>query len=488
MIQSLGLMLGLTLITNTLIVMRLPNQIMVVAEPEQEEEIPLNLSLVHDVVEALSEIISIRDYPQGRWFGTDGEHRAARNISVWMNETNLWTRFENVSSNTSWQYLKDLRLFYFDDDLQIINRTLNITYKGIRTPTNEFFISPRWNHTTFGMINTTNLGILNNTLLEPFIERYLNRSQLSTNFTEHDLQIVPRPHNISDNITHLIENHLNTILSILLNGDTTLLFIYLMTQFALENHLNYADMIQNPSNASTIPGFLQDTAGSCCQNPYVYIAEDPTFNPDPEQYIGENITEGIIQFLNEHHLARQPLLGSLADSLYKNIRIIEMQFWGLSPNFKGLILYDHNNNTYNEAYDPYCSRPIIYINRTNGLNILSDLKNNEIQNYTIDYHLEQYWNENIRSWNIIGQLNGTNPNKTILCGCLYDGLWNQASADSAVGMGIMLAIARYYKDNNITPMYTLRFVAFSGEEAGGRGAYSYAQEHKNDTIPIIIDL
>ena len=55
-------------------------------------------------------------------------------------------------------------------------------------------------------------------------------------------------------------------------------------------------------------------------------------------------------------------------------------------------------------------------------------------------------------------------------------------------MGVLLAIARYFNDHHITPKTNIRFVAFSGEEAGGRGAFSYEKDHENDTIPLIIDL
>ncbi|HVQ01398.1 MAG TPA: PKD domain-containing protein [Candidatus Thermoplasmatota archaeon] len=160
-----------------------------------------------------------------------------------------------------------------------------------------------------------------------------------------------------------------------------------------------------------------------------------------------------------------------------------MLCWSFKPRFQGLLLYDHNEDTFNEDRIIYNARPIIYINRTVGLKI-----RNDTEHYRIDYTLNQKWNESIQSSNVIGQINGTNHNKNILIGCLYDGVYNQASADSSVGIGIMLAIAKYFKENDITPMYNLRFVAFSGEEAGAHGAYSYAKQHEFDSIPIVIDL
>jgi hypothetical protein len=114
-----------------------------------------------------------------------------------------------------------------------------------------------------------------------------------------------------------------------------------------------------------------------------------------------------------------------------------------------------------------------------------------LDDHYLNYTLDQEWNENVESYNVIGQLNTTetnNPNEYMLIGCLYDGWHNQASGDSAIGMGVLLAIAKYFKDYNIIPKTNIRFVAFSGEEAGGRGAFSYEKDHENDTIPLIIDL
>jgi len=130
---------------------------------------------------------------------------------------------------------------------------------------------------------------------------------------------------------------------------------------------------------------------------------------------------------------------------------------------------------------------MIYINRSLGQAMVDDM-----QNYTLSYTLEQEWKEDVVSYNVIGQLNGTSASDDyVLIGCLYDGWFNQAVADSAIGMGIMLAIAKCLQElneTNVRPKTTIRFVAFSGEEAGLRGAYSYLKEHQNDNISLIIDL
>jgi len=153
------------------------------------------------------------------------------------------------------------------------------------------------------------------------------------------------------------------------------------------------------------------------------------------------------------------------------------------PNCKGLILYDFNDNTYDMNYGVFEALPTLHINNSIGEKI-----NASLNDYNISYHINQQWTESIESYNVIGQINGTNPNKTIIISCLYDGWWNQATGDSAIGMAIVLAIAKYMKENNITPKYNLKFIAFGGEEYGMRGAYYYEAKHRNENIPLVIDL
>jgi hypothetical protein len=127
--------------------------------------------------------------------------------------------------------------------------------------------------------------------------------------------------------------------------------------------------------------------------------------------------------------------------------------------------------------------PVIFINGTHGNQILDN-----IHTTTIDYQLTQQLNTSVTSYNIIGQLNGTDPTKTIILDSLYDSVWTQGTADSAIGMSIVLGIAKYYTDNNITPKYNIQFIAFCGEEYGFRGALYHEATHKNQNIHYLIDL
>jgi hypothetical protein len=201
------------------------------------------------------------------------------------------------------------------------------------------------------------------------------------------------------------------------------------------------------------------------KDPFVYIANDTTFSPWPKH---PAVFTGLIyKFINK----------TFPDS--------EMILWRLfQPNCHGVILFDYGNDTFNTGDGG--PLPIIHINRTIGAQIYANP-----QNYRIDFSLSQRWNDSVESYNVIGQLNSSvNSNKTVVISCLYDSTWCQGTADSAIGMAMVLGIAKYFHDHNDTihPNCTIQFVGFCGEEAGMRGAYFYEANHRNDHITTVIDL
>ncbi len=163
---------------------------------------------------------------------------------------------------------------------------------------------------------------------------------------------------------------------------------------------------------------------------------------------------------------------------------LELSFWyTFFSHCQGLIRYDFHNTTYNMDYTNNWKLPVIFINGTHGKHLI-----NNIETATIDYHLNQQINQSVISYNVIGQLNGTDPSKIIILDSLYDSVWTQGTADSAIGMSIVLGIAKYFTDHNITPKYTLQFIGFGGEEYGFRGAIYHENAHKSDQIYYLIDL
>ena len=217
--------------------------------------------------------------------------------------------------------------------------------------------------------------------------------------------------------------------------------------------------------------FLTEFIRRCIhREPFVYIARDTDYCIWPEP------------------IPELKLIGPIRNKMFQKMpyrEIIEMGLWSLfDPNCKGLILVDSNNKTFNShGSNLYCPLPIIYINGSVGKKILDNP-----DDYRIDFYVNQQWNESVESYNVIGQLNGTDPDETIVVSCLYDSWWCQGTGDSAIGMAIVLAIAKHMKEQNITPKCNVRFIGFCGEEYHMRGAYYYEALHRDENTSMIIDL
>jgi hypothetical protein len=150
--------------------------------------------------------------------------------------------------------------------------------------------------------------------------------------------------------------------------------------------------------------------------------------------------------------------------------------------YKGAIVYDINDDEHN-MWHSQSNVPKLGINGTIGLMI-----NNSVNDYTVDFFVNQRLNKSVESYNVIGQINGTNPNKIVIVDSLYDSWWCQGTGDSAIGMSIVMGIAKYFVENNIKPRYTIKFIGFGGEEYGYRGAKYYEVAHKSEDIIYVIDL
>lgn len=445
------------------------NNIKVLASEEDDinNDTAINTSFIREVTLALSEIVILNS--KGRGFGTVGEHLAKNYTKDWMQDLGLWTMVERISSNYSKIFYDTGRWMNLSDDLQVNNQELLILNNSIETIIEDCAIMPRWNWTA----------------LERNYSFFINRDRLTTVFEEKNLSIYPRPYSISDFLNFIISSLKVDMLNNeeIMSGNETALFDYLLSQIELYCNVSFEDLMINPENASNITGFMQDTGGAGRINDYVFIGEDMSFNPVYNHTYWDGWNDLLEFFLN--HINNTKAY-SFVESLKRQKQCIEMLFWSFSSKCKGLVLYDHNNDTYDMNYNLFYALPTIYINRSVGLDIVHNLNT-----HTLNYTLDQEWDENVESYNVIGQLNRadtSDPNEYILIGCLYDGWFNQASADSAIGIGVLLAIAKFFDDYNITPKSNIRFVAFGGEEAGGRGAFSYVYDHSEDIIPLIIDL
>ena len=206
---------------------------------------------------------------------------------------------------------------------------------------------------------------------------------------------------------------------------------------------------------------------------FVFIKTDASFIPEAEPLIKRII----FRFINHLRYIGIPMLFS------KTKKAIQLgSLYKILPNWQGTIGYDLNENTYNMGAAKH-HLPLIYINGTLGKKILED-----IDNVTIDYYINQSYNESVISYNVIGQLNGTDPTKTVIVDCLYDSWWCQGTADAAIGMAMVLGVAKYFVEHNITPKYNMKFIGFGGEEVGVKGANYYEYAHRDENIVYVIDL
>lgn len=226
-------------------------------------------------------------------------------------------------------------------------------------------------------------------------------------------------------------------------------------------------VIRKPYTYSFVTEFIRHYKND---EPFVYIAKDTDYT----EWRWEPIPE--LKFI-----------GPVRNKIFQKMPIphTEMGLWTLfQPNCKGLIFFDYNNDTYN-SYGSSIFQPLptIHINGSLGKKIFDNP-----DDYRIDFYINQQWNECVESYNVIGQINGTNPNETIIVGGLYDCNWNQGTGDSAIGMAMVLGIAKYMKEQNITPKCNVRFIGFCGEERGLRGASYYEALHRDENTSMVIDL
>ena len=212
----------------------------------------------------------------------------------------------------------------------------------------------------------------------------------------------------------------------------------------------------------------------CEKEDFLFIEKSTAFNPDLQLPLKKFLTKFIDPM-------RKPMMFGYKYLKYNPDMERMYRFF---PHCKGVIEYDFNNETYNQgAADT--SVPKIYINGTLGKKIMDDL-----ENASVDFFINQTYNESVISYNVIGQLNGTDPDpsKIVIVDCLYDSWWTQGTADAAIGMAMVLGVAKYFKENDITPKYTIKFNGFSGEEVGLRGAKFYEETHDDEEILYVIDL
>jgi len=421
----------------------------------------LNTTYIKEIADHLSWIIytsydqELQDagLAKGRFFGSKGERDAAIYLSQLMNDTGLipisndsGIRFaERITNVTNMTKYLNVNTTQFD----VLAKTFTITNNSVGSTIHDkpldCYISPR----------TTNDGPGNETPPDP--------DNLSKWFNWSNIPIYPTPIIFIDKIWGFFDNLSETHLSILCNMTEEEAEANLTE--SLEHYYNFSfdDIKEHPENATRFPWYNESTQALFGdRTPFFFIRENREFNPHfkkiPLAAPAYKI-HGIIEDKVILHIIRKSLSSCIAE-----------------------ILYDYDNGSHACPTGTH-SISRIMINGSDGKMITNDTFS-----FTASLNFHQVWNKSVESYNLIGEIPGADTSRLIIINSLYDSVWSQGTADSSTGVGIVLALARYYKEHNITPKYTTRFVLFGGEETGLVGAKSYRAKHNNDDVEKFIDL
>jgi len=432
-----------------------------------QEGIGLNFSYMKEITEELSDIVydaynvPAGDLPKGRFFGSKGELDAKDYLLDEMDDLGLNPYPDIIDEKYTSLYVKFEHRGKDLNDSLMVNKC-DITLNKLDPEDSkeiEGVIRPLWNLTVFNGFFLSKIIPVGGW----FDTKYnvYDHERLTQNLSMSDLKIVIKPTNYKF-LNQVFSQYSDEFENF--EGETEIeLFDFTLTKIEEYYDFNFADL--NESNHEEMLSDLNDSFASygCYSDysePFVFIAENPAFNSNPT-------------YFDENKLGRFGL---------KIRMILESIFWKKCPYFqgncRGIILYDHNNETYDMSDRYSIAVPTIFINGTDGNEIMDDHTN-----YELDYDLNQKWEEHVESYNVIGEIEGIHPRRTVYVQCLYDGWWNQGTGDSAVGMGIVMSIAKYMKeleeDHDIKPYCTVKFIAYGGEEAGLKGAWQHEYKNRN---------
>jgi len=381
-----------------------PNKLKVQASSGGGNGFVLDHVYIYNKTKVLSKIVET--YPKGRAFGTKGENDAAGDIAEWMEEIGLYD-----PTNSGFAYREQIKNKPHetnDDKLVVKSKGLTYYYNSNPTVVEDFYIGPRWNKT----------------MLEPVFRK---EKILTNNFSHNSLKVVRRPgfpwyDEISSYVYNKIVEGLNEdeISKNSKLNDEEFILNSIIQQFMINYSFNLDDNDLGPDNES-LPWYNESIAN--LTDDYVLIDEDPLFNPFVE------LPEIIRELKNYNPLEGLPLF-------YNKIKIL-VQLWLFSFNdhCKGLILFDLNDDTYDMVNTEGMALPILFVNRSVGEDIYldTDFSNQWVsQHYTIDFYIDQEYDKNVTSYNVIGQINGTDQDKTVIISSLYDSWWNQGTADVSI--------------------------------------------------------
>ena len=138
--------------------------------------------------------------------------------------------------------------------------------------------------------------------------------------------------------------------------------------------------------------------------------------------------------------------------------------------------------------------PVFFVNYTLGNYLYENYDDALISGYVNQEFLQEkhlplldpsQWTAGATTYNVVGNLNidksdniPDSDDPTVVISNRYDGWWCETPFDCGSGVGVVLAIAKYFNDSNITPKVNITFLETTGEEFMFRGA-----QHFSDSYP-----
>ena len=133
----------------------------------------------------------------------------------------------------------------------------------------------------------------------------------------------------------------------------------------------------------------------------------------------------------------------------------------------------------------------IYLEEKDGYITINNLTTKNIEIIDESSSEEHFIGKSgIEAYNVEGKIpiTASPDDKIVVISNRHDSWWGECPGDSGAGAGIVLSIAKYFKDFGIIPKYNLTFLQTTGEEFGYRGAQHYSDSHLDDNIFLFIGM
>ncbi|HEC77339.1 MAG TPA: M20/M25/M40 family metallo-hydrolase [Thermoplasmatales archaeon] len=470
-------------------------------------------NIVHDAYKG-------NDIRKGRAFGTKGGNAAANYIEEKLLEMGFKAKnIDKIRLGPIWWKPR----WKYSNKVETIDYQLIINYPGgvIKLPKNETFVfpsvAPPLNHNyTFDGVRVVSINDL--PPLRELSETYYNISckPIDTGYIIiGNVSYIPGNASIplkQEGIVFLVDEEEGC--ERIINNITNATGIILIHSVYYANTSNAGSSVvrvnQNESNLTIILNLLKN--GTILMVNNAFHNETLTFELLDKKIVLPNYPYMILVGLNN---STNPWT-TVGWDIY--LRSALAWFFNIFRNqtCRGFILYDYHNDTHFMGFTtrdwkgyslslnilpprvrerlPRISRttpmlPVFSVNGTIG-RLLEKYYKNETCNITGSYINQRYVQENwwtrtpgVEAYNVVGKINSKKKsNKIVIISNRYDGWWGETPGDSGAGGAIVLAIAKYFKDNNIKPKRNIVFLFTTGEEYGMRGAWHYYHSHRRDNI------